>query len=176
MTIAKRACMAASLWLGLTASAAQAGQQSRQVCVPPAQAEALLLTIAPELIRAVGKTCASALPANAYFRRSQASLIAKFSGHREASWAPAKEALRKIVGPDASALLDTDMGPTLVTGMMAPLLAETVKPKDCGDIDRVLSYLDPLPATNMAGLIVTIVQLSSKDDKQSKLPICPGAK
>ncbi len=72
---------AALIIVGLMATTtAQAAQQ----CLPPREAEALILALAPSLIQQVSTTCAANLPGNAYLRRSSGTLSAKFAGEADA--------------------------------------------------------------------------------------------
>lgn len=173
MKLVRKAAMAAGASLALIATAAQAQQAAQRVCVPPREAEALLLVLAPEMLRQVGTRCAPTLPAGALLKRSDGRLVAKYQAEVAAAMPLARQALKKITGPDAAGLMDSDLGPAMVVATMAPMLAAEIKPADCPAIDKVLGYIEPLPAKNTAGLLATILQLASDKDKKSKLPICP---
>ncbi|MES2338477.1 MAG: hypothetical protein V4537_10305 [Pseudomonadota bacterium] len=143
----------------VTSSSAQA---QAQACIPQREAEALLLAMAPAVIGSVAATCATALPANALLRRSVGPLTAKYAAESDAAWPLAKEGLRKLIGPDSAQLVDSEVARPMVTAMIAPMLAKEVKPKDCANIDRVLTLIDPLPAKNTAALVVAILDMSGK--------------
>jgi hypothetical protein len=165
--------IAAALWLGLAATGAHAAQVAAKPCVPAADAEALFLSLAPDMLRQIGTKCAATLPATALIRRTGGPFLAKYDAAAPAAWPGAKQALVKILGPQSTEMMNTEMGPSLVKSMMAPMLAEEIKPKDCPAIDRVLTNIEPLPPRNAAALVVTLLQLSSGNKRDGKLPICP---
>lgn len=158
---------AALIIVGLMATTtAQAAQQ----CLPPREAEALILALAPSLIQQVSTTCAANLPGNAYLRRSSGTLSAKFAGEADAAWPLAREAVKKVVGDDVRELLDTELARPLVTSMVGPMVVKDLKPADCPRVDRVMGLLDPLPAKNTAALLVAILEMAGKD-KPGKAPL-----
>ncbi|SOB87866.1 hypothetical protein SAMN06297144_3004 [Sphingomonas guangdongensis] len=144
-------------------------------CLPVREAEALVLNLGPTLIDATVTTCTPALPAGAYLRRSGATLSARFARQNDASWPLAKEALRKIVGPSGASLLDSEIARSVVPAMVAPLVTQEIKAKDCPVIDRLLGQLDPLPAANTAALLVTVMQLAQAEQRTrpGQPRICP---
>lgn len=155
-----------------TATAAHAQSPA---CIPQRQAEALFLVVAPTVIGSVAATCAPALPTGAVLRRSLGPLTAKYAGEADAAWPVAREALRKIVGPDAAQMLDSELARPMLTAMVAPMLAKEVTARDCPHIDRVLGLIDPLPARNTAALVVTILAMSDRDGARSRrgFAVCP---
>lgn len=161
----------ASTMLGLGALAATAAQaqQAAKPCLPPQQAEAVMLVVAPTLVRSVAAKCTTALPANAYLVRSAPQLAGKFEAEAPAAWPQATNALKTLAGADVAGLADSTLMRAALVEAIGAKLGEEIKVKDCAAIDRVLALLDPLPARNSAALIVTIVELSQRDAK-------PGAK
>ncbi len=158
----------------IAATSAQAQEQ----CIPQREAEALFLALAPTVIASVATTCAPVLPPNALLRRSVGPLTAKFAAESDAAWPAAKEGLRKLVGPEASQMVDSELARPMVTAMIAPMLAKDVKAKDCPNIDRILTLIDPLPAKNTAALVVAILDMSGKAKGgrgRSALVLCPQA-
>jgi hypothetical protein len=141
----------------LTATTAQAQSSA---CIPQPEAEALFLALAPTLIETVATTCAPVLPANALLRRPTAQLTAKYAAESDAAWPRAKEGLRKLAGPDAGPLIDSELARPMVMSIVAPMLAKDLKTKDCPNIDRILTLIDPLPARNTAALAVALMDMS----------------
>ncbi|MFD1787288.1 hypothetical protein ACFSC3_06865 [Sphingomonas floccifaciens] len=167
-----RPLLAATALLSATTAQAQT-----TACIPQPDAEALFLALAPAMIGSVAATCAPVLPANALLRRSVASLTAKYSAESDAAWPRAKEGLRKLLGPQGGQMVDSELARPMVTSMVAPLLAKEVKAKDCPNIDRVLTLIDPLPAKNTAALVVTLLDMSGaarpKSGRKADLVLCP---
>lgn len=156
----------------LAATAAQA-QQVKQ-CVPAPEAEALVLNVAPQLLTTVATSCAPALPGTAYLRRPVAQLTEKYVAESDRAWPLAKEALKKISGPDAAQIWDSELSRPMVGSIVGPMLAKEIKTADCPAIDRVLTLSDPLPARNTASLIVLVLELAGRDKPtKNGFSICP---
>lgn len=158
--------------------AASTTQAQAPACIPQREAEALFLALAPAMIGSVAATCAAALPPGALLRRPAGQLTAKYAGPADAAWPTAREGLRKLLGPDAAPMMDSEMAKPMITAMIAPLLAKEVKAKDCPHIDRILTLIDPLPARNTAGLLVAILDISGKAKGGGQKPgpfiLCPA--
>jgi hypothetical protein len=158
------------------AGTAQAAEPPR-VCVTGVEAESLVLVLAPDLLRAVGTQCASALPADALLRQGDGTFVAKYQRESDVAWTKGRVALAKLAGPDAAQFTESELLRPLVTSVMVPMLLKDLKPKSCPAIDRVLTQLAPLPPRNVARLAVTILQLSAADErakgKKPAFPICP---
>jgi hypothetical protein len=144
----------------LLASTAAQAQSAAVPCIPQRDAEALFLAVAPALIDSVATTCATALPATAILRRSPAALRSKFVAESDVAWPRAKAGLRTLLGPDAAPMVDSELARPMLSSMVGPMLAKDVKPGDCAGIDRVLTLIDPLPARNVAGLVVTLLDVT----------------
>lgn len=167
-----RPLLAATALLSATAAQAQA-----PACIPQPEAEALFLALAPAMIGSVASTCATSLPANALLRRPVDQLTAKYAAESDAAWPRAKEGLRKLLGPQGGQMVDSELARPMVTSMIAPMLAKEIKAKDCPNIDRVLTLIDPLPAKNTAALVVALLDISGaarpKAGRKADFALCP---
>jgi hypothetical protein len=166
-----------SLVTAITLVAASSAQAQAPACIPQREAEALFLAMAPAIIGSVAATCAASLPPTATLRRSVGPLTAKYAAESEAAWPVAKEGLRKLVGPEASAMVDSELARPMVTAIVAPLLAKEVKARDCPNIDRILTLIDPLPAKNTAALVIAIIDISGKEARGkggAAFSLCPA--
>lgn len=148
-------------------------------CLSTDEAEALVLAVAPDLIRQTGVQCATELPPNALLRRPSSSFLSRFQAEADSAWPRARTALAKLAGPDVQPLLESGFARTLLGSLVAPLLQ--VQTGDCGAVNRLVTLLEPLPPRNAAAVVVTVVQLSEADRQKrglrpSGLPICTGAR
>jgi len=167
---------AAALWLALGATSVQAAE-TENPCVPPDEAAALMLTMAPDAVRAVGTACAQALPPTALVRQTSGPFLDKYQAEANASWPKAKLAIAKIAGGKDSPL-DSDALRPIISALILPAIIKGVKTKDCVAIDHIISLLAPLPPRNAAELLVAILELKNAEEKPGKksdLPICPAA-
>jgi hypothetical protein len=165
------------LWAGAgSAVAAQAQAQARiQACIAPPAAEALLLSVAPDLLRKVGQVCAPALPNRALLRRAPNPLIERYAVEADAAWPRAQGALGSLFGQEAGGMLESNLVRPLLTTTLTELIAKDLKLKDCVAIDRVLTLIEPLPPRNAAALVVTIMELAQKPGKRDNFRICAPA-
>ncbi len=129
------------------------------------------------MLTSVAGTCGPLLPANALLRRPVGQLTAKYAADSEAAWPRAKEGLRKLLGPQGGAMVDSELARPMVTSMIAPILAREVKAKDCPNIDRVLKLIDPLPAKSTAALVIALLDISGatkpKAGRRADFTLCP---
>lgn len=165
-----------ALWLGMTATTAQAAVAAP--CLTEEETQSLFLAVAPDAIDAVGQKCVAQLAPAATLRAGLPALVARYRAAAETSWPQASAAVAKVGGAGMK-----DVDPAMLRGIMGPMIAqmavEQVKPQDCAMIERVASLIEPLPPANTAGLIVVIAQAAMRDKggKADKAPfaICPAA-
>lgn len=175
-------------FLGLTAALAAIvavpvaqAEQANRTCVTTAEAEALFLFVAPEMLQRAGQLCSANLPQNAMLRRLSTPFLAKYQAESRGAWPAAKRAIAKIQ-PEASSMLDSDFAAPLVGTMMTELLVKEIRGEDCPTINRAVTLMEPLPARNLAGLAVLFAQVATNDERSqvrnrvpSRLRICPVA-
>jgi hypothetical protein len=165
------AALAALIATGGTAQAQTAA------CVTRTEAEALVLFVAPDLIRQTGQRCATTLPASALLRQNSGALIAKYEAESERAWPQARKALLKIAGPDASQMLDSAFAKPMIGTLVAPLVTGNLQDKDCATVERAMSLVQPLPARNTAALLVLFAQADAASPRpMMRLPICAVGK
>jgi hypothetical protein len=161
----------AALLALLASGSAQA--QSAQSCVTPTEAEALVLFVAPELIRQAGTRCATALPPTALIRRTSGPFIARYEAETDTAWPQAKAALSRLTAPQAIQLLDSSFAAPLVASLIAPMVVGNIDAADCPRIERAATLVQSLPPRNVAGLIVLFAQIDADSPRpQMRLPLC----
>lgn len=176
----QRASLVGAIALALGTASTAAAQAPVRACVTPAEAESLVLAVAPDLIRQTGVACATALPPTALIRQTDSRLLGRYQAEADGAWTRASGALAKIAGPEAEAFIQSGSARTLIGALVAPAITGKIQPSDCPAIERVVTLLEPLPPKNTAALLVTAIQLSDADRskrpgaKPSGLPICPA--
>lgn len=159
------------------ASLATAQAPAPRLCLNGPEAEAVFLAVAPAALRAAGTVCAPALPRGALLVQPGGALLAKLRAASDEAWPGALVAARRIAGPSAAPLLESEALRPLLATLLAPLIVADLKAADCPKVDRILTLLAPLPAKNMAALGVTILQYAQDDartrGKRARLPLCP---
>lgn len=177
----QRASRAGAIALALGMASTAAAQAPVRACVTPAEAESLVLAVAPDLIRQTGVACTTALPATALIRQTDSRLLSRYQAEADGAWARASGALAKIAGPEAEPFIQSGSARALIGALVAPAITGKIQPGDCPSIERIVTLLEPLPPRNTAALLVTAIQLSEADRakrpgaKPSGLPMCPAA-
>jgi hypothetical protein len=164
--------------LAACALSTQASAQTLQAreCLTAPEAEALLITVIPDALTEVSRTCAAQLPASALLRAPGRSFGQSYRDLADASWPATRRALAKMLPPDAAPMLDNDLARLMLISVAGPVVAKQVKPADCGPANRFLTMIAPLPPKNAAAAIVAALQIAGVDRKNGQkapaIPIC----
>lgn len=151
-------------------------------CLTRAEAEAVTLVALPDIILETGRVC-TALPASSLVRRTSGPFISRYQAEADRAWPTARGAIAKLSDPRVSMLLlQSDYARPLITSLIAPQIVGRVQPSDCGTIDRLVTLLEPLPARNIAGIVVASLQHLKTEKARGTaavrdvpdLPVCPA--
>lgn len=161
--------------LALLASPATAQQRP---CLSDAEAESLATVILPDVIRETGRLCQARLPSGSLLRRAESPLIAKYQAAADRAWPAAQGAIAKLSNPTVTVLLQSQYARPVLGSLIAPQIVGRVAVEDCGTIDRLVTLLEPLPAANTAGVIVTAIRADQakrarRGPSGPELPLCP---
>lgn len=169
----KRLATLAALGFGATATVAAQAAPSDLPCLTEQEGQSLVLVALPDVLDAVGKTCAAALPPTATLRAGLPALVARYRLDGDKAWTAAKPAIGKL-GGDQFRGMDPDVIRPLVGSLLGPVVVKDLKPRDCPRIDRIAGLLAPLPVANTAALMVQLFLLGD-DASKKRLPItiCP---
>lgn len=154
--------------------------QAAQPCLTPAEASSLAAYALPAAISGTTKRCAPALSAKAFLPKGGAQLAARYSARKAQNWPGAKAAFFKIGGDgkdEGAKMLAGLPDPTLqqmLDAIIEGMVAQEIPTAKCGEIDRIVGLLAPLPAQNTAELIAMVMGLAGKSGKAQgdKFSIC----
>lgn len=154
--------------------------QAATPCLTPAEASSLAAYALPAAITGTAKRCTPTLGASAFLRRGGTELAGRYAARKLQNWPLAKQAFFKIGGAgkdQSSELLRTLPDPSLqqmLDAVIEGMVAQEISTAKCGEIDRVVGLLAPLPAQNMADLIAVVLGLAGKSGKaqSDKFSIC----
>ena len=160
----KFAVTAALAALALPAST-QAGE------VSPAAMQAAVRYALPQLVAGIRTTCATQLSPSGFLARNGAELEQRYAAGSDAAWPAARVALLELGKSDKSgmgAMLgkmpDSALKP-FVDATISSMVATKIKPAQCGDVERGIELLAPLPPENVAGLVGFIFEMKEREDK-----------
>lgn len=172
----RKSLKAAATLAALSAISGQATAQiGQQKCLTPTEAEAVTTYLLPDLVRTLAKRCAVALPPTASLIQSGTIVAARYQVEADAAWPAARSGFDKLTGLPISTMLGERglkplLGPFLETGATT-----NIKSDDCAKADRLVDILQPLPARNMAMLIVTLSEFGSAKTARWPVKICPNS-
>jgi hypothetical protein len=164
--------------LALIASAElQAAQtQQAQTCLTRPEVRGMITYFMPSVLQSAIDSCAGQLKPESYLLGRAPTMVEGLEAGRSDAWPMAKQAILKIGNDRAKGSADMlanlpeeAIGP-LITAMVVQEVSADIKPKNCGDIDRVLTTLEPLPASNMVDLVTEVLMLGGRGGR--KLQVC----
>ncbi len=157
--------------LSLTQSAA-AQSAGPAACLSVVQAEALVTYLLPKAVDAGRAKCSASLPASSPLMVKNSQQLTKYRVASESAWPQAKNAVNVLAGDKLPPGMDDALLRPIADAMFTQLIGNEIKPKDCATIGKIYGDLEPMPSTNLASLLITIVQATAKDGKKQDIPIC----
>ena len=170
--------LAATLALLSTSQLQAATPAPARPCMTPAELHGMVAYMLPSAMSTLIDRCRPALPAGASLLVHGGQLVTEFEAGRAAAFPLARRAFAKF----------SDIGDKNTTAIMLTMPEVTLRPivdetlsnkfvgsiavKDCADIDRIFSTLEPLPAGNIIDLITQVVVIGARGDK--KMTVCPA--
>lgn len=120
--------------------------------------------------------CSGELDPAGYSLSNAARLRVKFAEDQDEAWPAAKQTLIALAsegdGADMAGIFDlmgdAELRP-FVDALVGSMLSQEIKLKDCGDIDRGLEILDPLPAENLADLVGFLFEMGHRGDEDAEV-------
>lgn len=143
--------------------------QAAQPCLTPAEASSLTAYALPSAIAGTAKRCAPTLGNSAFLRTGGTELASRYAARKAQNWPAAKAAFLKMGAKDqGAAMLASLPDPSLqqmVDAFVEGMVAQNIPLDRCGEIDRIVGLLAPLPAQNTAELIAVVFGLAGSSGK-----------
>lgn len=144
----------------LTPTASMA--QSARPCLTVEEAGGLVTFALPSALSGLSRQCAKSLPATAELIQGVPVLAARYQPEADRAWPMARQAFDKLAGSSLSQTVGDEAARNLITGLLDAAVGQQVKAEDCGAIDRLVGALSPLPARNMANLVVVLMEVGGR--------------
>lgn len=143
-----------------TASTAAAAQTNARPCITPAENEAVVAYVLPDLIAALETRCARSLPAKSFLAARSDALERKLQPQADRAWPRARDAAQRFAGSN----LPVDgrfenIAKAAIAPAAALAIARGFDAERCGIADRLLAELAPLPPANLAGVMALFLEL-----------------
>ena len=151
----------------------QTAAAQADACLTRQEVKTLVAFATPSMLDATAKKCAAALPADAFLRTGVAAMVERLRIEGRAETGAIIPVIEKLAGEKMPAGLSEETTQGLVRDVVGAEVAKDIDPKNCGAINELASALSPLPAANIASLMLAILELGGSD-KKSPFRICEG--
>ncbi len=157
----------------VSAAQLQAAQTAATSCLNRDEVHGLVAYVLPDALDATLTTCSPKLGPDSFLARRGPKLAETLRTGKNAIWPQARSAFFKFGGEHTAELakLKDATVRTMVDDLMSQKLAPAIKPSICGDVERILAPLEPLPTDNLVAFLSAIVSVAARKDP--KLPTCP---
>ncbi|MGY6551905.1 MAG: hypothetical protein ACXIT4_08415 [Erythrobacter sp.] len=172
--------------LALVAMTQAQAAQAQQACVAPADIGDTVVYAMPIAYDAARTACAGRFAKNGFVARGGEQFIAQFRSRQNAAWPGAFRTMQMLLADEgagskagdldllalAKSLPENSLRP-FIDGLMGQLIAEEIKPDSCGQIERGMELLSPLPVDNVVGLLGFVAELVDLTDMKAGA-VCSG--
>lgn len=166
-------CVAVSVVIAFALPSLSVAQTIPRSCINNDEAAALVTYVLPATVRALSERCAQSLPATSALVQAGAITAARYQVDADRAWPDASRAFDKISGLPASNLMGEQILKPLVEKAISGEVTRYIKLSECQRIDRMINILQPLPAKNMAMLVVLLIESASpKAGISLPMPLC----
>lgn len=163
---------AAALALVASMQAQTAHAQQAQSCLTRPEMRGLIAYFLPTVLQSAIATCRPRLDPDSYLLSGTPRLLDALEAGRSNAWPMAKQAVLKIgdersdgAGRMLAKLPEEAIGP-MVGALITEELSSEIKAENCGDIDRVMAPLDPLPTANLIDMATEVMVIAGRDGKK----------
>ncbi len=140
-------------------------------CVKEADLADAVVYAVPSLIGAFQAKCGPSLPASGFMKTHGTRLASEYAARQSAAWPGAQRLLLQLTAAGAAdsrntmaeiiAGLPADTLRPFVDAMIQQEVSKKIPATECGNIERGISYLAPLPPESMGGLVSFIVRMAA---------------
>ncbi|MBW4330939.1 hypothetical protein KY084_08625 [Stakelama sp. CBK3Z-3] len=183
----RKIAAAATGWAAISGLALASSANAAAPCFTKGEAQSVASVVAPSAVRALRTQCVPKLARSSYMNQSGDRLVAKLDAAARGQLPDAMKGIARLVGSSAGQIDLSALPPEMILPLIDPLVAakmgaQNIDGGECRRIDQALSLIDPLPARNISGLLVLILQFDldkRASDKQTAggnplFTICEG--
>ncbi len=158
--------------LGTAALFANSPATAQPADIDPQMVSAAARYALPVAFDGFVERCSARLDPAGYALTNRNAIRAKFADGVDEAWPEARQVLMQFGAEEAGdmgavfeMLDDAELRP-FVDGLIEGLVAQEIKPDDCGMIERGLEIVDPLPADNVAEMVGFLFEIGVAEDAQ----------
>jgi hypothetical protein len=150
----------------VTTLGTQQVQAAKVQCITDAEMRSGISYFAPRLIESGVNGCARFLSKDDYMVAQGQRLLDEYKSQTTATSSDIEALIVKLSGTNSG--LPKNVGIGAMTGMMDDLVRKELNANNCKTINRFMTDLGQMPASNMIGLIMTFVKVMTDDDRKKK--------
>lgn len=136
-------------------------------CVTRAELRTGIAYLMPTLVGAVVEKCRQTLPEQSYLSSQGNMLLDRYKAEASGSEGDVLALMGRFLPMGDLGNVDSKAAKGLIDAAIAVGIQSELKPDTCDDISEGMSFLDPLPAANMIGL-VEFIAVKINDDNAKK--------
>lgn len=160
-------------------------------CLTRPELRTAIAYLMPTIVNAAVERCRPALSSNDYLAARGTALVERYRGTGGGLDREITALIQRFMPMPGGKALEGPAAKGLIDAAIGFAIQGEIKDKDCSDISQAMSYLDPLPAANMAGLLEFVaVKVNDSNAKKAALAaanpntrgktrdkpfLCPGA-
>lgn len=161
----------------LFALPASASAQTASQCLSEDEASGLVIFALPATIKGLSRQCEKTLPATSTLVQGGPVMAARYQIDADKAWPVARRAIGKLTVTALAEAMTDNGARTVASEIMESAIAQQIKPKDCDTVERIVDALEPLPARNLASLLLALVEAGSKrNPENSPFNLCRSDK
>ena len=149
----------------------QAQAASAQECIAPQDLTDAAIYAVPVIANGFRASCSAQLSPNGFFATQGQAFVAPYEAMQAERWPGAMRAVMAFATSGKDQLDDASMREMVqdlppealrpfVDAILAQKLGESIKPADCGKIERAMELLSPLPPENLGGLLTFVMDVT----------------
>lgn len=172
---------AATLIAAAALAASQAASAATPLpCLTSSEVAAATAFALPGAISATADKCGPTLGKGSYFARSGSQLAARFATTKAKAWPATRAAIVRVATASADPMLQSAKNlpdgamQEIINGLVVAAVADKIPVNRCGQIDRVLELIAPLPPENATELVALTLGVLAQGPNPhiGKLAIC----
>jgi hypothetical protein len=144
-------------------------------CVTRAELRTGIAYLMPTLVGAVVDKCRQTLPDASYLSAQGDMLLDRYKAEAGGSETDVLALMARFLPMGEMGEVDSKTAKTFINAAISAGIQSELKTNDCADISEGLSFLDPLPAANMIGLVEFIAVKINDDNAKKAAMAADGA-
>lgn len=153
-------------------SAGQAQAAATDQCLTRPELRGMIAYVLPSVVGTATTRCSTGLASDSFFAARAPQLLLELEPARAAAFPLARQAFKKFgSSKDKGTMAIFDALPEevfrpIVEAVVTEKIGDSIKPESCGDIDRIMKTIAPLPSANVTDLLTEVMIVAARNDRK----------